>query len=121
MTRSEYMAAISANHGNKAATTAIHRAYYAQFVTRAMRERVIWAFGINQLAAEYRRDEHLSGFDLGAWDALAAVTLASDKLLRDCGDFPTDAGRVCMLKEAAIQAIEANDLSAVIERNGAKP
>lgn len=118
MTRSEYMTAMSANHGNSAARSAIHRAYYAQFVTRAMRERVVKAFGINRLAAEYRRDENLNGFGLGAWDALASSTLASDKILRDCGDFPTDAGRVCMLKEAAIQVIEAHDFSAAIDRGG---
>jgi len=106
ITRTAHLDAMS-DADNQSARDALHRAYYAQFVTPVIRNRVVKAIGIDRLCAEFRRDEHLNGIELKVWDSLTTTaSLMSNKLMRDRGDYPMTAGLVCVLKEAARQAIE---------------
>lgn len=62
MTRSEYMAA-SREDGRAAL-----RAYYGQFVTRAVRELVACRIGLDRIRAS--NDPHFNDIPLREWDAL---------------------------------------------------
>jgi hypothetical protein len=83
---------------------ATHSEYYAQFVGDEEKALVLRYVGMDKLMAS--RDEHLNDIKLGTWDT---IPLAYDmKFWRTLGDFPTPAGKVCILKEAARQIIQAN-------------
>jgi len=82
-----------------------HRQYYAQFVTEAVKNRVIRRFDIQTLQKD--KDNHFNTTPLKIWDSLLSpvpVEIASK--MRECGDYPTIAGCVCILKEAALQIVE---------------
>ena len=83
-----------------------HRAYYAQFITPAHKSRILNNIGIERLQ---RSDDHyFNDIPLELWDKISVpVPAQSAKLLRECGDYPTLAGAVCIMKEAARQMIEA--------------
>ena len=85
-----------------------HRKYYAQYVTPAMWERVEWTFEIERLVSAFRQgDQHFNTFPLRQWDYIALHLPARIiKLMREAGDYPTLAGGVCILKEAALQVVE---------------
>ena len=80
-----------------------HRQYYAQLVTPSTLAAVRSTFGAERLLAS--TDEHLNDIPRERWDALALRPIFGD--FRKLGDFPTLAGQVCALKEAAQQLIDA--------------
>lgn len=81
----------------------LHRAYYAQFITSEYRERVIAGIGKDRIL----RSKHLNDIALYVWDNLIApVPCECGNLMRACGDYPTKAGCVCILKEIARQIID---------------
>ncbi len=97
ITRKEYLA----TGGN-----ATHRAYYAQFITPAHKQRLLNNIGIHRL--ERSKCHYFNDIPLEIWDAIAVpVPAQSAKLLKECGDYPTLAGAVCILKECARQLVEA--------------
>lgn len=104
MHRSEYLAQLPAGADRKAH----HRAYYAQFVTPAHFARLERLVGmIDRIKAS--QDPYFNNILLSTWDTLAVpVPAESTKRLRDCGDYPTLAGAVCILKEAASQIREGS-------------
>ena len=82
-----------------------HRAYYAQFVTPAHFSR------LKSLTDRIKcsRDPHFNDIELRIWDRLAVpVPAESARIMGECGDFPTLAGAVCILKEAAQQIREGS-------------
>jgi hypothetical protein len=82
------------------AGAASHRAYYAQFVTPAHFARLV------SIADRIKEstDPHFSDIPIAVWDALAVpVPAETAATMRQCGDYPTLAGAVCTLKEAARQ------------------
>jgi hypothetical protein len=82
------------------AGTASHCAYYAQFVTPAHFAR------LRRYADRIKSstDPHFNDIPLAVWDALAVpVPAETAATMRQCGDYPTLAGAVCTLKEAARQ------------------
>jgi hypothetical protein len=83
-----------------------HRTYYAQFVTEDIRERVRRDIGLERILRSV--DEHFNDIPLRKWDILAGGfrTQLCAQELRLHGDFPTLAGAVCILKEAAKQLKE---------------
>lgn len=87
----------------------LHRAYYAQFVTGAIKIAVVNRFGLARLQGAYRDDVHLNEIALAQWDRLARQlhTPALDAALGKVGDFWMLSGGICLLKEAAIQIVEA--------------
>ena len=82
-----------------------HRAYYAQFVTPAHFARLKSL--VDSIKAS--KDRHFNDIELKTWDRLSLpVPSASNTLLVKCGDYPTLAGAVCILKEAAQQIREGS-------------
>jgi hypothetical protein len=84
-----------------------HEQYYAQFAKPFIVEFVGEHFGIDKLRAAYVKDAAFNSIPLGKWDMLAVMGWQAciEKDLRDAGDFPCLAGAVCILKQAARQAI----------------
>lgn len=84
-----------------------HEVYYAQFVSPALVMAVAGRFGLANLKVAYAADPHLNTIPLGRWDMANYLTqnLGVKAQLARCGDFWTQAGAVCILKEAARQAI----------------
>lgn len=98
ITRQQYL--------NKEAT---HRQFYAQFVNTYIKKSVLQSIGLEKLkAAAY--DEHLNSIALSYWDSMAHYARISSvcNKMKECGDFLTLSGCVCILKEAARQVIEEN-------------
>lgn len=108
MTRTEYLDA------NTAANTAeerraIHRAYVAQYVSPALVATIAKQFGIDRLRAAFAEGPHMNAIPLAKWDDLEHLTKAfpyttKRKELGEGGW--TLSFNVCVLKEAARQAIE---------------
>lgn len=84
-----------------------HRAYYAQFVTQNTLDLVERTF--SKACLKKSEDPHFNDISLRRWDAKAyyAITKPIEKKLRELGDYPTLAGAVCILKEAAQQIRES--------------
>jgi len=86
-----------------------HREYYAQFVNSAITDRVINAFGAERICNS--EDPHFNDIPLARWDVLLIPVPAwINKKMRELGDYPTLAGCVCILKEAANQIREGKEL-----------
>lgn len=95
ITRKEYLAD-SAN---------LHRAYYAQFVTLHLRHHIAERIGMDRLRAS--TDPHLNDIPIQEWERLTwMMPLGAFNRMRATGDTVTQSGMVCVLKEAARQAIE---------------
>jgi hypothetical protein len=83
-----------------------HREYYAQFVNESIKSMVKNNFGIERLRNSFTKDEYFNNIPLQSWDNLT-YSVNCRKELESLGDFPTLAGKVCILKEAARQLIES--------------
>lgn len=83
-----------------------HREYYSQFVTPQIISMVSGTFSLDRLQNAYEIDSHFNNIPLAEFDWLP---LGNDsvKLMKEAGDYLTMAGKVCILKEAALQAIES--------------
>jgi hypothetical protein len=90
-----------------------HRQYYAQFVDAGVLSRVTFHIGKDKIQAS--TNPHFNDIPLAKWDSLypakwdrlyPLVPAHIDKAMRDCGDYPTLAGMVCIAKEAAEQIRE---------------
>ncbi len=100
MKRSEYMD----NYGGDEAGAKLHRAYYAQFVTSEVRNLVSRCIGDDKVKAS--KDPHFNDIPLAKWDRIIDhhhVAASVNTAMREMGDYPTAAGCVCVLKEAAQQ------------------
>lgn len=106
MTRAEYM---NGNHGDRAEGKRLHRAYYAQFVTREILGRVAHVIGEARILASVNRDDAFNDIPLRRWDAIP-IPHGTDAALRAQGDYLTAAGWVCIAKEAAKQIREKGGL-----------
>jgi hypothetical protein len=85
------------------------RTYYAQFVTEEIKDSVRSTFGKEKLTQAIAIDEHLNNIPLREWDHVGfyfKYSVILRKKLKDAGDWFSDAGMVCILKEAARQIIE---------------
>jgi hypothetical protein len=103
MLRAEYMANYTAGPEG----TALHRRYYAQYVTRRVWTAVFFAFGRERLLKSATSGrEAFNDIPLEKWDALASSCHGVDELLRANGDSPSPSSYVCILKEAARQIVE---------------
>lgn len=83
-----------------------HEQYYEQFVTAQIKDLVLRMFGREELSMAFQRDPHLNNLPLRKWDALAPYVNCREAM-KPCGDFPTLAGQVCILKTAARMAIRS--------------
>lgn len=81
-----------------------HREYYSQFVTERLKEKLLARMPEKRLRDS--QCEHYNDIPLHLWDRISLIATSADTELRELGDFPTLAGRVCILKEAAKQIKE---------------
>ena len=81
-----------------------HREYYAQFVTEDTKRAVLYVIGKDKLLSS--KDEHLNDIGLKTWDSIGVFGVGAK--LKECGDYLTLAGAVCINKEAARQIIESD-------------
>lgn len=92
-TRHDYMTSPS--------SSANHRRYYSQYVTPQIIAAVVEVIGAVDLLAS--TDPHLNDIPLARWDKLANYLGFSRRMWDELGDTPSLAGKVCILKEAAMQ------------------
>ena len=90
--------------------TNLHNEYYGQFVTNDIRQMVLQRFGIKQLAEVHQEDEDLNNIPLVNWDGLGIYLLhdspfLNHNLIKETQQGYSNAGAVCILKEAARQLI----------------
>lgn len=92
---------------------ATNREFYGQFVTPDLVREVAARLGDR---LDKSSDPHLNDIRLVVWDKMAGLvkTRRVAKLMREAGDYLTASGCVCILKEAAKQAIESKNSSAGI-------
>lgn len=83
-----------------------HEQYYEQFVTDQIKDLVLRVFGRAELTEAYQKDPNLNNIPLYHWDNLARHVNCG-KAMKPCGDYPTLAGQVCILKTAARLAIQS--------------
>jgi hypothetical protein len=77
-----------------------HQDYYAQFITAAHKNRILQTIGLDRL--QKSKDHYFNDIPLALWDKISEpVPAESAKLLKECGDYPTLAGAVCITKECA--------------------
>ena len=77
-----------------------HSEYYAQFVDSSVIARV--TSRISKKAIMASTDPHMNDIPLKEWDSIPVSSTVADKL-KECGDFLTLAGCVCINKAAARQ------------------
>lgn len=88
---------------------ATHRQYYNEYVMPRIRELVLERFSAERLQEALAEDEHLNSIALSKWDGVAQNITGDHQLhamLKERGDFMTQAAAVCILKEAARQVVE---------------
>ena len=84
-----------------------HQQYYAQFVTEEIKMIVVLNFGLDILKETYQKDRAFNTIPLHRWDLLGIflnVPTMHDKF-KQHQDFISQAGVVCVLKEAARQVV----------------
>jgi hypothetical protein len=82
-----------------------HRQYYGQFVTQQVLSTVMARIGSSVIVKS--KDPHFNNIPLSRWDAIFPLCPSDiSKAMRACGDYPTQAGLVCIAKEAAKQIQE---------------
>ena len=81
-----------------------HREYYSQFVDERLKEKLLARMPEKRLRDS--QCEHYNDIPLHLWDRISLIATSADTELNELGDFPTLAGRVCILKEAAKQIKE---------------
>lgn len=102
--RSMYMAQVITN-----------REYYGQFISvyPEINDFALSVADEQELKTAFEANEHFNSIPLSKWDAearyLFKMVPGLEKSLRECGDYPTLAGAVCLLKEAALRLIEGNN------------
>ena len=82
-----------------------HEDYYSQFVNDHIKNILLSQFGLSELKKAYSKDQYLNTIELYKWDNLA-IFVNCAKQLKECNDYSTLAGKVCILKESARQLIK---------------
>lgn len=104
MTRSDYMAdGCHKVPSDQAAGSSAHRRYYSQLVGRSTIDHVVRTIGADALLSS--ADRHFNDIPLRLWYA-AIKGLPCAKRFAELGDYATEAGLVCVAKEAALQWVE---------------
>lgn len=84
-----------------------HQQYYGQFVTNEIKDLVKTTFGIKKLVKAYSKDPIFNNIPMKRWDALGYLEHYLDRtLIIATGQGYSNAGAVCVLKEAARQLVE---------------
>jgi hypothetical protein len=84
---------------------AVHREYYAQFVTQEIRQIVERQIGFGPLKDS--TDEHFNDIPLLWWDSVGHhIRWLVEDQLKEAGDSVTKSTLVCVAKEAGRQILE---------------
>ena len=81
-----------------------HREYYGQYVEPWVKSQVLLRIPLEKLRAS--KDEHLNDIPLRRWDAMPFNSFSISQAMKGNGDYLTQAGIVCIAKEAARQIME---------------
>lgn len=104
ITRKEYMASTTGKSDEE--RTALHRAYYAQFVTDAVKRLVVLHIGAERIANS--TDPHFNDIPLAHWDALNGLMhMHCAQVAAKVEGGWSLATAVCVAKEAAKQIKES--------------
>ncbi|SHG04484.1 hypothetical protein [Dysgonomonas macrotermitis] len=87
---------------------ATHDEYYSQFVTDATINMLLRFLSKERLTEAYNENPNLYSIKLQVWDDLPLI--AYTYKMREAGDWPTPAGKVCILKCAARMIIETKNI-----------
>lgn len=108
ITRSQYMDESHQEYIRTKKGDNAHRRYYAQFVTGEVKQVVLKYIGKDRLLNS--TDPHFNDIGLWNWDRIM-LPFGTVGKLKECGDYLTPAVKVCILKEAARQIVEAESES----------
>ena len=87
--------------------TKLHNEYYAQFVNDKIRNLVENKFGIRNLVNAHLEDPDFNNIPLKKWDSFGYLEHYLDKdLIKETRQGYSNAGAVCILKEAARQLVK---------------
>ena len=89
--------------GDREASRATHRRYYAQLVNENTIRRVVAAIGPDRLLASTA--EHFNDIPLDRWVRVSAC-IPIARRFEELGDYTTTSGLVCVAKEAAQQWLD---------------
>lgn len=98
MSREQYLGALPGTDRSTAVT--MHRQYYAQLVNESTIAHVVRAIGAVALRAS--TDLHFNDIPLQRW-YMASRIMHIARRFEELGDYATEAGLVCVAKEAARQ------------------
>jgi len=79
-----------------------HEEYYGQFTNKEFSKRVARIIGEEKLRTS--TDPHFNDIPLKKWDVIS-VPLGTAEKMKECGDYLTQAGIVCIAKLAARQFV----------------
>lgn len=102
------------DHAGKPDALLWHFKYYGQFVTPEIIEKVIRQFGMARLSYAYAQGWAMNDIPLREWDSFmgwngyTCHSFGTSVKLREAGDCVSASSIVCILKEAARQAVIAN-------------
>lgn len=102
MTRDQYMNAASG--ADRSTAAALHRQYYAQLVNSYTIACVVNLIGADVLLASTK--PHFNDIPLQRWHRVGPIAPTAMSFTA-LGDYATEAGLVCVAKEAARQWVEA--------------
>jgi hypothetical protein len=90
----------------------LHDTYYRQFVTDGIKQMVLNRFGLDKLKVHVTKKMDEKGYiPLDKWDAMAGGygSKLGESKMKEVGDYPSLAGAVCILKQAAKMIVEENE------------
>lgn len=79
--------------------------YYGQFITGAVRHNLTSRKGFLDKLSESKKDNFSDVTSLKVWYSFDGGSIATDKM-KECGDYLTKAGLVCIYKLAARQMLK---------------
>lgn len=85
-----------------------HQEYYAQLVDSSTKGLIMSTFSLSELRSA---GKNFSGIPLKHWVRMANCfdEVIINRKMKPLGDYPTQAGKVCILKEAARQLIDLGE------------
>jgi len=89
-----------------------HEQYYNQFVNDTIISRVSQFIGVDKIKAAMQHERELNSIPLAKWDIVAYNLYDVSAKMKECGDYLTLAGGVCIAKAAA-RLIYNNELKAL--------
>lgn len=110
MTRKQYMDEHNRQYRENKGGMQAHRDFYAQFVNEQTVNTVSRIIGLDRLVAS--TDPYFNDIPMREWDSIAKF-MPYNRIWKEVNDFPSEAGLVCIAKEAGRQAVEQRETHTV--------